>query len=287
MPIVKKTLQEMNLLDDFLFGKMVTYPGIGERFCKHLVSAVLGVELTHIKIVPQKVYYGANVDMHGARLDIYIEESESDVNGTVFDFEPDKNDKGHLKKALPQRVRFYHAMIDHECLKSGKDYATLKRVIVILMMPYDPFGYDHIVYTIKNHCEEVPDMPYDDGAKTIFLYTKGQKGHPTRKLQELLRYMEESTKENVCNEMLEDIHEMVTKVRCDKEVTIEYMKIFEREKMIYDDGKEEGLAEGRAEGIRNMVSALEELRVPLQEILSKVQEKYQLTPEEARTYLKG
>lgn len=31
--MVKKTLQEMNLLDDFLFGKMVTYPGIGEGLC--------------------------------------------------------------------------------------------------------------------------------------------------------------------------------------------------------------------------------------------------------------
>lgn len=244
----KRTLQELNLLDDFLFGKMVTYPEIGERFCKQLLGIILGVELNKIRIVPQKVYLGAETNLHGARLDVYIEEEDNQLNGTLFDVEPDKNDKESLKKALPQRVRFYHAMIDQECLKSGQGYDVLKQVIVIMMTPYDPFGYDRMVYTIKNHCVELPDMPYDDGAKTLFLYTKGKDGNPSKELQELLHYMEETTRDNACNKMLESIHEMVMKVKQDSEVTLEYMKIFEREKMLYDDGKEVGRKEGKEEG---------------------------------------
>lgn len=276
-----KKLQEMNLLDDFLFGKLVTYPELGEKFCKRLISVILGVELTRIKIVPQKVYYGADVDMHGARLDIYIEEDGTDLNGTLFDFEPDKNDKPELKKALPQRARFYHALLDQECLKSGQDYGTLKRVVVILVMPYDPFGYDHMIYTIKNHCEELPDMPYDDGAKTLFLYTKGKKGSPSKKLQELMHYMEESTEENACNEVLKEIHGMVTKVKHDRRVSIEYMKIFEREKMIHDDGLEEGMEKG----IMVLISVYLEQHMSLDIIEIKLQEKFELSEMEAKKYI--
>jgi hypothetical protein len=61
-------------LEDFLFGKIVTYPGIGERFCKQLLGTILGVKLDKIKIVPQKMYLGADTNLHGARLDVYIEE---------------------------------------------------------------------------------------------------------------------------------------------------------------------------------------------------------------------
>ncbi len=196
---------------------------------------------------------GAETNLHGARLDVYIEEEDNQLNGTLFDVEPDKNDKESLKKALPQRVRFYHAMIDQECLKSGQGYAVLKQVIVIMMTPYDPFGYDRMVYTIKNHCVELPDMPYDDGAKTLFLYTKGKDGNPSKELQELLHYMEETTRDNACNKTLESIHEMVMKIKQDSEVTLEYMKIFEREKMLYDDGKEEGREEGRLEKLVSQV----------------------------------
>jgi hypothetical protein len=46
----KRTLQELNLLDDFLFGKMVTYPEIGERFCKQLLGTILDVKLDKIRI---------------------------------------------------------------------------------------------------------------------------------------------------------------------------------------------------------------------------------------------
>ena len=29
----RKRLEDMNLLDDFLFNAVMTFPGIGERFC--------------------------------------------------------------------------------------------------------------------------------------------------------------------------------------------------------------------------------------------------------------
>lgn len=244
----KKKLQEMNLIDDFLFEKMVTYPEVGEEFCKRLIYTVLDVNLNKVRIVPQKVYLGSDSTFHGARLDVYIEEDGEDLNGTLYDVEPDKNKEPLLVAALPKRVRFYHAIMDQECLKSGQDYNNLKRVIIIMIMPYDPFGQDYMMYTFKNHCVEIPELPYDDGAETIFLYTRGTKGNCSQALREFLQYMEHSTSENACNGLLREIHSMVSKVKSDKEVSIEYMKTFEREKMIYNDGVKDGREQGLEQG---------------------------------------
>ena len=59
---------------------------------------------------------------------------------------------------------------------SIEDFGKLKQVYVIFICNYDPFGYDRVLYTIKNRCLEEPEMNYDDGAETIVLYTKGTKG---------------------------------------------------------------------------------------------------------------
>lgn len=66
--------------------------------------------------------------------------------------------------------------LNRELVKTGDDYSKLKQVIVLMIMPYDPFGKDRVLYTIRSRCEEEPDMEYDDGAVTCFFYTKGKKG---------------------------------------------------------------------------------------------------------------
>lgn len=99
-------------------------------------------------------------------------------------------------KAIPKRTRFYHAKIDSANLASGEDYSCLRNVVVIFITTYDPFGLDRMVYTVKNRCVEEPDMPYEDGVRTLYLYTRGTKGSPTEELKSLLCYMEKSTEEN-------------------------------------------------------------------------------------------
>ena len=95
------------------------------------------------------------------------------------DVEPDQNNRVKDISAFPKRSRFYHAIIDSRSLKSGEDFGKLKQVYVIFICNYDPFGYDRVLYTIKNRCLEEPEMEYDDGSETIVLYTKGTfEGHP-------------------------------------------------------------------------------------------------------------
>ena len=102
-------------------------------------------------------------------------------------------------------------------------------MFVIFITTYDPFGLDRMVYTVKSGCIEVPELPYEDGVRTIFLYTKGTKGDPPEELREFLYYMEHTSKENAKTENLKRLHEMVTAVKRDGKVGLTYMKSFEIE----------------------------------------------------------
>ena len=50
----KRNLEELNLLDDFLMGSVLSYPGIGPEVCRRMVSIILNREIKQIRIIPQK-----------------------------------------------------------------------------------------------------------------------------------------------------------------------------------------------------------------------------------------
>lgn len=49
----RKKLREMNLLDNFLFGSVITYPEIGERFVRSLLKILLGKEFERLSVTAQ------------------------------------------------------------------------------------------------------------------------------------------------------------------------------------------------------------------------------------------
>jgi len=118
-----------------------------------------------------------------------------------------------------------------------------------VILPYDPFGQNRMVYTIKNQCEEDTTIPYEDGARKIFLYTKGTEGNPSQSLRDMLKYMEDTKRENVTNENILRIHEFVEKAKHRKEVGIGYMNLWEEKLMMAKEARETGYAEGREAGL--------------------------------------
>ena len=239
-----KDLQEMNLVDDFLVNSLTSHKIYGESAARYILECIFRRKIGKLQVVPQRFLCGENTGDHGIRLDVYLDEEA----GELFDVEPDQNDSRAEKESLPRRVRFYHAKIDAGNLAAGEDYGKLRNVVVIFITTYDPFDRDRMVYTIRNCCVEEPDLPYEDGAETLFLYTKGTKGDPPRELRELLQYMEDSTEENARLEELKTLHRMVTEVKRDGEVGFAYMKSFEREQRVREEARLEGLTEGLSEG---------------------------------------
>lgn len=240
-----KKLEEMNLVDDFLVYSLTVHKTYGEEASRYILGCILQRRIRHLTVMPQKTWYGEGPGKHGVRLDICLDEED----GEIFDVEPDRNSGSGDAGALPRRARFYHAKIDAGTLAAGEGYGKLRNVIVIFITTYDPFGLDRMVYTVRNGCVEAPDLPYEDGARTIFLYTKGSEGDPPEDLRLLVRYMEHSTAENAQSEGLARLHKMVSEVKADREVGLAYMKSIEIEQMIRAEGRMEGKAEGRAEAI--------------------------------------
>jgi len=146
----RRTLEDLNLIDDFLFEAMVCHPEFGEQFCRILLSILMQREVGQIKIVPQKVYPGSDTDRHGSRLDVYVEEFfngdiNMDVGGlpVIYDIEPEKGDK--TKSSLPRRVRFYHSSIGY--------YSRVNRKPLKALLFAERFSYalDIVISCSNNH----------------------------------------------------------------------------------------------------------------------------------------
>ncbi len=250
-----RRLEDLNLIDNFLFQEMLSQEEDGEEFARILLKTILGKPIRNVKIIPQKNILGIDTDKHGIRLDAYIQEVVDDINGemadaqvipNVYDIEPNNS---YEKETLPRRTRYYHGLIDSQLLSSGSGYDKLPNVVIIIILPYDPFNKNRMVYTIRNHCEEDTTIPYDDGAKKIYLYTKGTEGNPSQALKDMLKYIQESTSDNVTNDDIASMSRLIDKVKQRKGVGINYMKSWEIEEMIRKRATAEGLAEGRAKGL--------------------------------------
>lgn len=90
--------------------------------------------------------------------------------------------------------------------------------------------------------------------------------------------MEHTTEENAKNESLRSIHRMVQIVKQDGEVSLEYMKIFEREEMLVRQGVQQGIQQGvklekiNTERERQRAEQAEKEVARLKEELAKIKE---------------
>ena len=258
---VFRPLEDLNLIDNFLFSTLMTQGEDGEEFCRILLSTILGKKIRKVKVNAQQRILGFDTNKHGIQLDAYVEDvsdipqlpgcemSDAEIIPDIYDIEPNNT---YEKETLPKRMRYYHGLIDTKHLNTGIDYAKLPRVVIIVILPYDPFNQNRMVYTIKNHCVEVPGMTYEDGAEKIFLYTKGKADNASNSLSDMLKYIQDTKEENITNEDIHTIHKFVERAKHRKEVGVQYMRLWEEnEKLIKDalaEGRAEGLALGHAEG---------------------------------------
>ena len=290
-----RPLEELNLMDNFLFQTIVTQGEDGEEFCRILLSTFLGKSIRNVRVVAQQSILGFDTDRHGIRMDAYVENipDEEELTGCdmadakiipdIYDIEPNND---YEKDTLPKRMRYYHGLIDTKHLNAGVDYEQLPRVSIIVILPYDPFGQKRMVYTIKNQCVEDPSVSYEDGARKIFLYTKGTEGNPSQSLRDMLKYMEDTRLENVTNEDIHRIHEFVEKAKHRKEVGINYMKMWEERRLIQREALAEGRAEGRAESMGVVIETCQDLHETKEDTTVRLEKSFKISKEEALEYIK-
>ena len=241
----KRTLKDLNLMDKFLFDEAME----DKDNMKTLLDIVLGQD-THLKYPPQtEKEFRNSKENRQIRLDVYA----IDEDGVVYDTEP----KTQNTKNLPKRSRLYQGLIDSNLLPPGSiDFNALNTVIIIMIMPFDLFGYELYQYTFRMKCEEISELELEDGATRIFLNSHGK--HPefvNPELIELLEYMEKSTDtvaKKCESKRIHQMHERITKLKSSKEMEIKYMQKWEEKEIerqeAYAEGERVGEKRGRTEG---------------------------------------
>lgn len=257
-----KKFEELNVIDDFMFNELMTQESEekSEEFCRSILEPIIEKKIGRIKIEGQRGMQGVDTEARGVKLDAYIkvytnddgeELADIELQSTpvIYDLEPNNRKTCSDEK----RSRLYHSLIDSNVIKSGIIYSEIPDVMVIMILPYDPFDRNRMVYTVKKYCTEELDMLYEDGDTTIYLYAYGTKEIPSQRLADMLKFMVESTRENAEKAGLENIQTMLEDIKRNSKIGVKYVQSWE-EKMYYTEkgykeGHEAGVKEGRQEGI--------------------------------------
>lgn len=163
---------------------------------------------------------------------------------------PDSS-KGYavLYMDYPRHNRFYQAKIDNRLMKRGEnDFGKLPNLYIISITNYDIFGYDYMMYTVHNKCEEVPELEYKDGLCFFYFNTSGTKGG-SPEIKAMLNYIQNSTDKNVTDDATRKLHQYVEDVKILPEVRREYMTFEEYVQYRERDARMEGKAESKIEDI--------------------------------------
>lgn len=253
MSDTKKPLKDLNLLDRFLFAEATENPVI----MQNMLEILLDKEI-HIKYPPQaeKEKRISNLKRY-VKLDVWT----WDVEDTIYDTEVQAKNTHNL----PKRSRLYQALIDAKLLPSGEvDYNRLNKVFVILIMPFDLFGYGLYKYTFEEQCREVPGLSLKDDAIRIFYNTHGTNNDEVNpELVELLHYIEHTTEEvsrNCKSERIKEMQKHIEAIKSSEEIGVKYMQAWEEK--IYDrnEGKQEGKAEAVLELLEDLGTVPQELK---------------------------
>lgn len=230
----KKSLQDLTLLDRFLFAEVME----DTKTFENVLSIILGQDIS-IAGRPQTEHESRTSPLkRQVRLDVWAED-ESDA---VYNVEAQKENT----KNLSHRSRFYQALIDSKLLLPGEvDFSNMKDCYSIIIAPFDLFGKDLYQYTFQMTCNET-GQTLDDGAVRIFFNTHGKNPEAiSPELRELLYYMEHTTENISCSTpRLQEIQSHVNIVKSSEEIGVKYMQEWEEKILEKRKARAEGLAEG-------------------------------------------
>ncbi len=238
-----KTLQELNLIDDFLFDVATE----DLEVCKIIIELSLNMSLQSIRWREgQKVVHNLP-GRRGIRMDFCAE----DTDGNYFDVEMQKRNVGNI----PKRTRYYQALVDAPMLKSGEEgFDNLRPVYIVVICGFDLYGYGKYRYSFGSYCEEIPGLVMGDECRKIFLNTKGKNADEVeRPLVDFLRYVECSSGAGIaegCDRKLKHLHEKVERIKANSQMEVSYVRTREWERLIREEGKTRKLLEQISKKLR-------------------------------------
>ena len=239
-----RSLQDLNLVDRFLFDETMEVPGMYQM----TVNILLENNATLLDRVQTEKEFRVSPVLRSVRLDVV----SMDVSGKVYYTEMQKKNTGNLVK----RSRYYQSQLDVSLLEPGSvNFNLLNDTCLILIAPFDLFGKSLYRYTFSGVCEECPELKLQDGAVRVFINTKGT--NRSEFSQEFLEFMEyltdtsDQAAEAASSEKIKTMHKEVQKIKASEKMGVKYMQKWEER--VYD--RLEGKIEGKIEGKKRLKTA--------------------------------
>lgn len=227
---VPKNIKDLNLEDDFLFAKVMS----DNEICRRVLEQILNMSIKKVESPITQKTIDLLLDGKGIRLDVYV----NDDNDTVYNVEMQRT----KRKDLPKRARYYQGNIDLDLISAGRPYEDLRKTYVIFICTFDFFDQGRYVYTFENICKEDNKIILGDETIKMFLNTKGILDDVNSDIKEFLQYIETTTAEfaaSANNRLIKDIQKKVEAVKDSKEMEVEYMTLFQRDRENRELGREE------------------------------------------------
>jgi predicted transposase/invertase (TIGR01784 family) len=242
--------ERATLANNFIFYKVMrNNPDV----CKELLETLLEMELDRIEIHGEETIetdYGSKV----IRLDVYAKNESQAFNLEM---------QAANTKELPERSRYYQGCIDVDTLQSGQKYKELKDSYVIFICVTDLFEKGLPCYHFENLCRENHLIKLNDRAYKYFFVAKNCDKILNEKQKAFLELI---IGRKPSNKFTEHLAQLTEEAKKNTQWKKQYMDWERQRTYDYENGKEDGITIGLAEGAQQ--KAVETIKNALEMNLS-------------------
>ena len=203
-----------------------------EEICRELLERLLKIKIERLEYPELQTRISPYYEAKGVRLDVYVKDSDK-----VFDIEIQNGKKSNIGK----RTRYYQSMIDIDNLLKGASYTALNESYIIFICTFDPFekGLPH--YTFKNLCLQNSEVDIKDGAiKEVF----NAKAYATEQDVEISAFLKYIDSKEATDDFTDKINHIVELAKINEKFKGDYLAMNIRETDIYEEGRNDGIAQG-------------------------------------------
>ena len=197
------------------------------------------------------------IESKSVRLDILVEGIEDEGKAFWADLEMQVEEE----RDLILRARYAHGITDVSMLRRGDEYGRLRAGYVVYICSFDPFSLGRGIYSFRM-TEDETGLKLNDEYYTIYVNTKAYQNMEKESddgFYSLLEYIDTGKLpegDEYLARLDEKVMELTEKIgdrvmRLDEDMKLREIEVGKRERA---KGREEGLAEGRSEMVKRLVS---------------------------------
>ena len=246
------------IANNFIFYKVMHN---NPEVCKELLEILLEIKIDKIEMKQEEtieIDYGKK----GVRLDVYAIGSKS-----AYNIEIQATDTGEL----PERARYYSAVLDVDDLDSGSHYKNLRNNFVIFICVPDIFNKGLAKYTFENLCIENPEIKLNDRSYKYFFIAKNYDKILDERQKSFLKLV---TDNKSTGEFSEKISKLVEDAKHNTQWRKQFMDLEREKAFAYQDGRNEKAIEDALMLIRDFnvfpEVAAEKVKAPLDLVLEEL-----------------